>query len=163
MGIPMQAAQAEVARTLFTLRLVFGAMIVGVVLFGAVVLLVLRPEPAAGDTTVLLGSLAVLGASLIVAWVVVNLVLRQGLRTRLAELPHDEAPAVMHRGFFTISLAGGAMGEAYCFFAMVVYMLTASPLALLAAAVGLLALLAQMPTADRFHHFFEELHGHRPA
>jgi uncharacterized membrane protein YidH (DUF202 family) len=163
MSDPMQDMQPEVIRTLFTLRAVFGAMIAGVVIFGAVVFFALRPEPGEGDTSVLLASLAVLAVALTMAWVVVGRILRQSLRHRMAEARHDEAAAVLHRGFFSVSLVGGAMGEAYCFFAIAVYMLTASPLALLAAGLGLAALAVQLPTADRCHRFAEEIKGNRPS
>ena len=159
----MQPTRPAAAQTLFTLSIVFYAMIAGVVIFGAVAVFVLRPEPGDRDPTVFLTMLSVVALNLAVAWVVVGRVQRRGLRARLAQAPRDEAPTVIDRGFFSTKLVGGAIGEAFCFFALVVYVLTAAPMALVAAAVGLLALLAQVPSANRFHRFAQEIKGHRPS
>ena len=99
---------------------------------------VLRPEPGDGDSDVLLLSLAVLAPVLVGAGGLVGRIRRQRLRAGLAEANHDEAAAVLHRGFFSISLVGAAMVEAYCFFGLVVHLMTASPLALVAVALALL-------------------------
>ncbi len=159
----MQPAQPAAAQTLLTLRILFFALIAGVATFGVLVVLVLRPTPSEADPSAYTASLVALAGALVVAWFVVSRVLRRGLRARVAEAGHDEAPAILHRGFFTTCLVGGAMAEAFSFFALVVYMLTASPMALVAAGLGLLALLIQVPTADRLHRFMEEAQGHGPS
>ena len=141
------------SRQLFTFLLVFGAVVV----------FVLEPLPGDGDPTLLLGVVAVAAVVLVVAWLVVTRLLRGGLRARIAEATQDEAAALLHRGFFSVSLIGGALAEAFSFLALVVYLITAAQPALLAAGLGLLALVAQVPSADRFQRFAEETHGHRPS
>ena len=159
----MEHAQPPAGQTLLTLRILFSALIAGVVTFAAVLVFVLQPEPGDGDPGVFLAALFLLAVALVVAWFVVGGLLRRGVTARVAEVSHDEAPGVVHRGFFSCSLVGGAMAEAYCLFALVVYMVTASQPALYAAAAGLLALVVQLPSADRFQRFAEEVHGHRPS
>ena len=138
-------------------------MISGVLVFGAVVVLFLGPLPGPSDPSVFWAVLIALAPGLVLAWFVVGGLIRRGLHARLAESPHDEAAAVTQSGFFTIQLVGGAMAEAYSFYAIAAYMITAVPLILLGAGLGLLAMLVQLPTADRFHRFAEELLGHRPS
>ena len=164
MTSPMQSrAQPAAAQTLFTLRILFMALTTGVVVFGAFVIFVLEPQPRDGDSTPLLTVVAVAAVALVVAWLVVTRLLRGGLRARVAEATNDEAAALLPRGFFNVSLIGAAMAEAFSFLALVVYMITASQPALLAAGLGLLALVLQMPSADRFQRFAEEMHGHSPS
>lgn len=159
----MQTAQPEAASTLTTLRILFFALITGVLVFAGVVVLVLRPEPGAGEPGYLLTSLVVVGAAMIVAWVVVGRLLRRSLKGRVGAASPEEQPALLQSGFFNISLVGGAMAEGLCFFSLVVYMVGGAATALFGAGLGLAALMAQIPTADRFHRFSEEIRGHRPA
>ena len=155
--------QPTTARILLTLRLVFGALLFGVVIFAAIVFFVLRPTPGDGDSTVFVAALGLVAPAMIVAWALVTRAFRGTLRRQLDGMPEEEATPILHRGFFSASVIGYALGEAYCFFALVVYMVTAAPIALAGAGVGIVALLAQLPTADRFQRFAEEVRGQRPS
>ena len=155
--------QPAAAQTLLTLRILFFALIAGVVTFGAIVVFVLKPQPREGDQTFLLVTVAVVAVALVIAKLVVDRLLCGSLQARIAEASNDEASALLHRGFFNLSLIGGALAEGFSFLALVVYMISGEQMALLAAGLGLLALVVQVPTADRFQRFAEEMHGHRPS
>ena len=154
---------SDVARrdnVILTLRVIVGVMAIGVVVFGAVVIFVLRPQPRPSE--VLLVSLGAFAVAEIVAWVVVGRLARRRVSRQLAAVPPAEGETILLKAFFNLTVVGAAMCEALCFFALIVHLLTGAGLALIAAVAGLAAALAQMPSAARFEHFADGIRGRRP-
>lgn len=152
-----------VPQMLSTLRIILVALIAGLVAMMAVAVFVMRPTPDPSAEKVFLLTLAVLVAGEVIAYVVVRRIWTGQLRQRFGgrQVEADEPQII--RGFWTLAFIGAAMTEGASLFAVVIYMISASRPALLVAGLGILLLLIQLPTLDRFRGFAEHLTGRRPA
>lgn len=143
-------AHPEIRRRLKTLRIIVGALFVGVGAFLAFVLL--NPqEPTAQDPPVLLYMLLGMVGLLIPVWLVLRAVHLR--RARDAYDEDDVKPFCDAYGTATIILA--ALIEGPGFFAIVTYWLTQDPTALGIAGACLILLLMMMPTEGRVNAILE--------
>lgn len=152
-----------VPRMLFTLRVIVAALVFGVVASLALAVVVMRPTPDPGTATLLLTVLALFAVGEVVAYAVLRRIWNAQLRRRVSGETAEESEPALVNGFFTQTLIGAALTEGASLFAAIIYLVTASRPALLAAGLGILLLLVQLPTADRYRTFVERLSGRRPA
>jgi hypothetical protein len=153
----------DVLALLQPLRLIVPAMALGVVIFAAIVIYLIT---VGGMSTtpdlanLLLATLAALAVILLVTYVIVRKLVTEWLRRSQADPGSGAvAPAAVARGFFTTTLIGAAMAEGLSLFGIVILLVTGNWLALVAPAVGLLLILLQVPTRDRFNRFASSVTG----
>lgn len=174
----IESGTDAVQATTRTSQIIVGALIQGVVLFMAIVLLLLdqpsRPpgEGRAAAAPVITYLAVALGASLLVAsFVVPKLVVDSGLRgfvktgASAANITGDDGskqvkPAVAAQEllplFQTQLIIAAALAEGGAFFATIAYMLEHHYLALAVAGALLAALVSRFPTVDRVNVWLEE-------
>lgn len=157
----MDESQA-VSRMLFTLRVVVMALAGGVVGLVLIALFVVRPQPDPETGRFLLVALGGLVAAELVAWPIVRRGLTTQIRRSVDGLEGEERERALLSGFFTSNLIPAAMIEGATIFSVVIYLVSASQPALLAAAVGGVLLLSRLPTAERYRSYVERLSGHAP-
>jgi UPF0716 family protein affecting phage T7 exclusion len=145
------------------LRIVVAGMLAGLATFATVTLITagsLAANVAPQLAWLLLAMLGLLGASSATGYLVVRRHLVRSLHPRVAELRQmaDPAPALLEP-FRRLTVAGAALAEGPGFFALIVYMLTAQPLALVAAGLAGLFVAAQFPSRGRLQRFAEGVLG----
>ena len=152
---PMQQdSDPGLAASLQQLRIIVAALLFGVVSFAAVAMFLVQSGsfPTSPDLArVLMATLAALAVGATVAYRLVRQSFLGKLRARggTGERPLAE----LLQPFQTLTLVGAALAEGCCLFALVIYLLTGLPVALVAAAVGVFALALFFPRRQRFQAF----------
>ncbi|TWT41890.1 hypothetical protein RAS1_30140 [Phycisphaerae bacterium RAS1] len=67
------------------------------------------------------------------------------------------SPVNLESEYFSLTLVAAALGEGFALFGAVLYLLTASPLALAAPAAGAAVILLMLPTRDKFERFADNV------
>jgi hypothetical protein len=141
--------RADLRSALATLRVIVGAMALGLIGFGVLAWFVAPVEEGNAHLTKLL--FAILVATVvgeIAAWTVIQRVLLRQARARLATADSDQQSAILRQYVMTTGIIPAAMAEGIGLFALVIYMLDRFWLALVPAGAAVLALLMLIPTAD---------------
>ncbi len=150
----------RLAATLQRLRIVVAALLLGAVSFAAVAVFLVQsqtrptsPEPARA----LMAALAALAVGATVAYRLV----RRGLLGQLRARGGTGGSQIeeLLEPFATLILVGAALTEGWCLFALVIYLVTGLPVALVAAAVGVFILALFFPGRRRFQAFREAAGG----
>jgi hypothetical protein len=140
-------------------RIVIGGLIGGLVMFGAVAMLVapVSPSPDPTVTAALFGALALMGMGCAMGYAAVRRAMLNELRARGSELTRESDPASVimdrYRAFVTV---GGGLIEGPGFLALVTYIVSGSVAALAAAGVAVLLLILHLPSAERVRRLAED-------
>jgi hypothetical protein len=132
-----------------SLRVIVAGLIAGVVAFGilAVVVRMSLPPRSSIPPLVLFGVLAMFTLGSAAGYVVQYQKLARDLRMRAAELRQMADPSsAMVEPYRAFVIVSAALIEGPSFFALIVYILTGQPLALAAAALGVILLVACLPS-----------------
>ena len=151
---------------LLPLRIVVGSMIIGTMAFAIVSFFLAgdsglgQSEPNNGLVPMLLLVLSAFGLGLLAAFPLIrrNLLSRLRSEWRGGAEPAAEDSRVFGQ-FQTLALVRAAMAEGFALFATVVYLLTASPIALAGTAVGVVVLIRLFPTEHALQKFAAEVSG----
>jgi hypothetical protein len=146
-------------QALLQLRIVVAGLLAGLLAFAAVALVMGDALARRADPQFAWLLLAVLGlacASTAVGYVVTRRALMRSLGPRAAELRQlaDPAPALLD-AYRRLTILGAALAEGPGFLALVVYMLTAHPLALAPALASAILVGSQLPSRDGMRRFAE--------
>ena len=156
-------ANVNVDQNLRTLRIIIGAMLMGIVGFGVVAAVLVAggsSSTAPGSAKVLLLVLAAVVVTEIPAYVAVRTVIMGNLRRNLSgQAPQESHLQVMIKGFQTLTLIGAALIEGPSFFAIIILLISGQWVATAAAVAGLLLLAVQIPTRDKFNRFAGNVTG----
>jgi hypothetical protein len=154
----------EIGTQLAPLQIIVGALVVGVVTFGVVSLFLgpLAPEDQATARLLLL-ILGAVGIAEAAGFLIIRMGTIMGLQ-RAAGVGEGDSGGkdrvlVAYR---SLVLIRAAMCEGFTMFALVIVLLHGERLALGAAAVGLLLLIAGIPTPGRCARFIESVAGRNP-
>ncbi|MBU0638306.1 MAG: hypothetical protein KKB50_05530 [Planctomycetes bacterium] len=152
----------QTGKALRVAQIVIGAMIVGLGAFAAIIMLLQAPpsDLQPQTVTVLLLGLAGLGGTQLVAYFFLRRALWRSARQAFEEANDRPIPvAALFQRLFLLTLVSAALAETFGMFGLVVYSGTRVWLALIAPALALLALVALLPTPDRFARFVEDVTG----
>lgn len=160
-----EQSKQQVAVTVRTAQIILAALVMGVVMFGVVVLFGMPGGQAAQGSALTLLAVCFAGVDLVLCLLVPNLIAAVH-RRKLAAGTWQAAPS---RGpvpdtdagklamiYQVKMIIGAAMLEGGCFLALFAYMLERHLPSLVMAAVLLVALLAQFPTYGRVEAWIEE-------
>lgn len=153
----------RVGRMIVTLRVVWAAIVLGLLSFTAVAVALVTGGTFSTQprlAPLLLSILGLSAAAMIVVFQVVRQTLLAGLRRARRSDPATEVPLEkLVNGFQAMTIVGGALAEAPGLFGTVVFLLTGHWLALLVPLVscGVLGLL--FPSRDRFTRFAVQVTG----
>lgn len=146
-------------RPLWSLQLIFGALMMGVVAFAATVLVVGPVSQPDGSSNVVPLALLGVAALLLVAHTVVLRAIDTKVGARLAarradalaEFENDQVPQEL----YARTIVAGALGESIALLGPIVYLVAGSPLAAGPLVVGLGWMLLHFPARDRLRAAIE--------
>ncbi|UCG15081.1 MAG: hypothetical protein JSV19_07260 [Phycisphaerales bacterium] len=150
----------DIERALTTLRVIIGAMLAGMIAFGAVAVVLGRQADDTTLATPLLVVLIVLSLGAVPTFVITRAVLRNRVRHSYELRPPTEdqtgklVPILM-----TLTIIGAAMAEGVGLFGLVIYVITGTVWALIAPVVAILALVLQLPSRDKLNRFVADVTG----
>jgi hypothetical protein len=148
--------------TIKSLRIIVVTMIAGIVTFLAVALALAPLGEDPQLASVLLLVLALFAFTELPAYFIIRMVMLGKLRQTLAEKPDidDPTPLVMP-AFTTLTITGCAMAEGIALFSIVIFLLSANPLALIAPILAILIIATRFPTEDKLAGWTASLTGRR--
>jgi hypothetical protein len=142
------------------LTLLLIALMLGVAVFSAIVVAVKGKggwAPVDEQQTLMLAILAGVALAEAPMLLVVPLILRSQLRTRLAAAPEKERPEIIVNGYFGQTLVLAALFESLGLLGGVFYLIAGSYLTLIGPAIALIALSLLFPSSYRFEQFAERV------
>lgn len=151
---------ADLDSRLKTLTIILGAMFIGIATL-AVVFLVLKPPgpllPSDSGQQLLLAILAGMGLMESPVFFAVRAMKLAQVRERMAAGGAEAAGVDLPQEYFTLTLIPAALAEGFGLFGAIVYLLSASPLALLAPVIGCMLIVALRPTRWKYDNFVESV------
>ena len=146
-----------------TLRIILAGMLASIVGFGAIAAALAVNGSAKIDSqsaNTLLLVLAGFAVSEIVAYAVVRTAFVGNLRSSVnGQALEEDRTQQLIKSFHTLTLIGAAMVEGVSILGLVVLILSASWLAVPVPAVGLVLIVLQFPTRDKFYRFAGNVTG----
>ncbi len=150
----------DLAATLQRLRIIVAALLFGAVSPAAVAVFLVQEGTFPRSPELARFLMAALAALAVGATVAYHLVRQSFLRKLRARGEAGETPlAKLLKSFETLTLVGAALAEGCCLFALVIYLLTGLPVALVAAAVPVFILALFFFPSQRFAGFREAAGG----
>jgi len=160
-----EQTKQQIAGVVRTSQIIVAALAMGVVTFAVVVVFFVSRGPALKGNLLTLLAISFAGVALVLGLVIPQLITAANRRRIAAgawqSSPNQGPMPDSDAGRLAMSypaklIAGAALFEGGCFFALVAYMLEGQPLSLGVAAVLLLCLLAHFPTLGRVEAWIEE-------
>ena len=154
---------AEIDKGLLQLRIIIGAMMGGIVIFGvAATAMGMNAEFDPDQTKMFLLALAGLCVMELPAYFVVRRVLMGKIQSEYQQSRRSEDPSVaLLAQMTTLTIIGGAMAEGVSLFALVIVLLTGARVALIVPGLGLIVLSLLFPTRYRLSEFVANVTGRR--
>ena len=166
-GIQLEGAEPPTLEmALRNLRIVLIALVAGALFFTAIVFWLVNFRSLEIDSSGLQALWLALPVLALVEAAVYPILRKQlvgQLRRRIRGESPEEAEPKLLAGYFSLGIIGLALVESVTLFAAMIYMLTGETVALMAVLAGVLLMLAQWPTEERYQSFVERVAGREPT
>ena len=153
-----ETSNTEVGERIRALRIIVGLMALGIAAFAAMA----QVAPIKSDASlekIMTIVTAAMGLCSLIAFVPIRMLIISGGRSKVAANGADSAKSVSIQTYFTTTLIGSAMAEGVALLGIVSSMVTGQKLLLLAAAIGVVAILLQFPTSNGFARCYQAVAG----
>ena len=158
MNTNQQMAPVEMEKGVRNLRLILGALVIGLLLMTVAALFVNITEEGKGeDLQILVWVCFLLAVAEIPCWLFLRAKLLGQVRARLQAQEGEGKADLLPPELFALTMIGAALAEGVGLFGTVVFFLTRQHVVLVLPGLAILAILLLMPSKERFEELLENL------